>query len=128
MEYALFYFLLMEIIKLFFFLFVITTQVKWMYLIWNRDEFLNGIFFWKFLYAYSEHQKKLNIKKNIPFFISLKSPWSSRWCVGLLDVKSRFEPQARHQLPWKVSQNICRSASSLNCRSRHLCIRLTHTT
>ena len=27
----------------------------------------------------------------------LKSPWSSRWCVGLLDEKPGFEPQVRHQ-------------------------------
>ena len=32
------------------------------------------------------------------------------------------------KLPWKVSQKICRSESTLNCRSRPLCIKLTHTT
>ena len=32
------------------------------------------------------------------------------------------------KLPWKISQKICRSESTLNCRSRHLCIKLTHTT
>ena len=83
----------------------------------------------------------------------MKSPWSSRYCVGLLDEKPGFESQARHQnevqkvflrrfplsrflaktlrvnkIAMKSFQQICRSESALNCRSRHLCIKLTHTT
>ena len=71
----------------------------------------------------------------------------------LLDEKPGFESQARHQnkirkvFPWRfplsrflaktlrvnkncheVSQNIYRSESTLNCRFRHLCIKITHTT
>ena len=30
-------------------------------------------------------------------FSYLKLPWFSRQCVGLLDIKPGFEPQARHQ-------------------------------
>ena len=36
--------------------------------------------------------------------------------------------ETRKLLPWKFSQPICRSEPTLNCRFRHLCIKLTHTT
>ena len=33
-----------------------------------------------------------------------------------------------YKKPWKVSQKICRSESTLNCKSCYLCIKLTDTT
>ena len=105
---------------------------------------------------YSSQQKIRFICYLLTYLIghNKKSPLSSRQCVGLLDEKPVFESQVRHQneirkvflrrfplsrflaktlrkkikLPRKVSQKICRSESTLNCRSRHLCIKLTHTT
>ena len=75
--------------------------------------------------------------------------------LAYYDVKIRFKPQVRHQnenvkknifsvtsfqqisgknseskteLEMKSISKICCSESTLNCRSRHLCIKLTHTT
>ena len=79
-----------------------------------------------------------------------ESPEFSRWCVGFIShkVRVRIPGQASkktslrrfllsrflakslrvNNLPWKSFSKICRSESTLNCRSRHLCIKLMHTT
>ena len=92
----------------------------------------------------------VNLKHIINYY--WKSPSSSMQYVGLLGVKPGFEPQARHQnnmqkvflrrfplcrfqaqtlrvnkIAMKSFLKICLSASTLNYRSRHLCIQIyTH--
>ena len=72
---------------------------------------------------------------------SASSP-SSRWRVGFLDVSPGFKPQVTHlskflakSLNLQVKKNymnnvskICHSESSLNCRFRRSCIKLTQKT
>ena len=35
----------------------------------------------------------------------MKSPWSSRQCIGLLDEKPGFEPQATHKIKQNTKSN-----------------------
>ena len=92
-------------------------------------------------------RKHLYSKRILHTYSPQKWPWSSRQCVGLLNENPGFEPQARYQnkirkvflrrfplsrfllknlrvikMPWKVSQKIYRSESTLYRRLRGLYI------